>query len=73
MTHRLFLHEDRAIFLMNEMSADKAKVIETDNDGISTIDVIIDDSLDLLKVFHTGIELGSTRITTKSVLGKTKS
>jgi hypothetical protein len=58
MTHRIFLCEERVPFLVNEMVAGKVKVIETDDNGMTTLDVTIEDSFDLLKVFHAGIEAG---------------
>jgi hypothetical protein len=58
MTHRIFLLEERIPFLMNEMLHGKVKVVETDDNGMTTVDIIIDDSFDLLKVFHAGIEAG---------------
>jgi hypothetical protein len=58
MTHRIFLVEDRVPFLVNEMLAGKVKVVETDDNKMTTLDVTIEDSFDLLKVFHAGIEAG---------------
>jgi hypothetical protein len=58
MTHRIFLCEERVPFLVNEMLDSKVKVGETDDNGMTTVDVTIEDSFDLLKVFHAGIEAG---------------
>ena len=58
MTHRIFLCEKRVPFLVNEMLAGKVKVVETDDNKMTTVDVTIEDSFDLLKVFHAGIEVG---------------
>jgi len=58
MTHRIFLCEDRVPFLVNEMLAGKVKVVETDDNKMTTLEVTIEDSFDLLKVFHAGIEAG---------------
>jgi hypothetical protein len=58
MTHRIFLCEDRVPFLMDEMPYGKVKVVETDSNKMVTVDITIDDSFDLLKVFHAGIEAG---------------
>ncbi len=58
MTYKLFLCEDRVPFLLNEMLDDKVKVGETNRSGITELDVVIDDSFDLLKVFHAGMSVG---------------
>jgi hypothetical protein len=58
MTHRIFLCEERVPFLVNEMLAGKVKVVETDSNKMVTVDITIEDSFDLLKVFHAGIEAG---------------
>ena len=55
MTYKLFLCEDRVPFLLEEMLDDKVKVGETGRLGITELDVTIDDSFDLLKVFHAGM------------------
>jgi hypothetical protein len=58
MTHKIFLCEDRVPFLIDEMVAGKVKVIETDSNKMVTVNITIDDSFDLLKVFHAGINCG---------------
>ena len=58
MTHRIFLCNERVPFLVDEMIAGKVKVVEVDDNGMTTVDVTIEDSFDLLKVFHAGIEAG---------------
>jgi hypothetical protein len=58
MTYRIFLCEDRVPFLMDEMPHGKVKVVETDSNKMVTVDVTIDDSFDLLKVFHAGVDCG---------------
>ena len=58
MTHRIFLCEDRVPFLIDEMVAGKVKVIETDSNKMVTVEITIDDSFDLLTVFHAGIIAG---------------
>ena len=58
MTHTIFLFEERVAFLLEEMPYGKVKVIETDDSGMSTIEITIDDSFDLLKVFHAGMAAG---------------
>jgi hypothetical protein len=58
MTHTIFLFKERVDFLLEEMPHGKVKVIETDNSGMSTVEVIIEDSFDLLKVFHAGVSVG---------------
>ena len=58
MTHTIFLFEERVAFLLQEMPHGRVKVIETDDSGMSTIEVIIDDSFDLLKFFHAGMAAG---------------
>jgi hypothetical protein len=40
------------------MLAGKVKVVETDDNKMTTLEVTIEDSFDLLKVFHAGIEAG---------------
>ena len=58
MTYKLFLCEDRVPFLLNEMLDDKVKVVETGRSGMTELDVTIEDSFDLLKVFHAGMAAG---------------
>ena len=58
MTYRIFLCEDRVPFLIDEMVAGKVKVIETDSNKMVTVEITIDDSFDLLTVFHAGIIAG---------------
>ena len=58
MTHTIFLCEERVPFLVNEMAFSKVKVGETDDSGMTTVEITIDDAFDLLKVFHAGIEAG---------------
>ena len=55
MTYKLFLSEDRVPFLLEEMPYGKVKVGKTGSGGITELDVTIDDSFDLLKVFHAGM------------------
>ena len=57
MTHTVFLHEDRIPFLLSEMPEDTVKVIETRN-GMATVEITINDSLDMLKFFHAGMKAG---------------
>ena len=61
MTYKLFLLEERIPFLMDEMPHGKVKVIETDSHGMTTLDITIDDSFDLLKVFHAGMAVGEAK------------
>ena len=58
MTHTIFLFEERVAFLLEEMPHGKVKTIETDDQGMSTVEVIIEDSFDLLKFFHAGMAAG---------------
>jgi hypothetical protein len=58
MTYRIFLLEDRISFLLEEMPEGKVKVGETDNTGMTEVKITIDDSFDLLKVFHAGVRVG---------------
>jgi hypothetical protein len=58
MTHKIFLCEERVPFLLEEMIHGKVKVIETDDHGMSKVEIIIDDSFDLLKFFHAGMLAG---------------
>lgn len=59
MTHRIFLCEDRVPFLLNEMIKDKVKILETDPDGMTEVEIIIEDSFDVLRIFHAGVEAGA--------------
>ena len=67
MIYRIFLVEERIPSLLAEMPADKVKVIETDEKGMTTVEITIDDSFDLLKVFHAGILAGEKPYTNKVV------
>ena len=58
MKYRIFLFEERVAFLLEEMPYGKVKTIETDDHGMSTVEITIDDSFDLLKVFHAGMLAG---------------
>jgi hypothetical protein len=58
MTQRIFLLEDRIPFLIDQIPAGKVKVIEADSYGMNTVDITIEDSYDLLKLFHAGMEAG---------------
>jgi hypothetical protein len=58
MTHRIFLFKERVDFLLDEMVAGKVKVVEVDDNGMTTVEITIEDSFDLLKVFHAGISAG---------------
>ena len=58
MKYKIFLFKDRVSFLQHEMPYGKVKVIETDDYGMTTVEITIDDSFDLLKVFHAGIAAG---------------
>jgi hypothetical protein len=40
------------------MLDDKVKVVETGRSGMTELDVTIEDSFDLLKVFHAGMAAG---------------
>ena len=43
---------------MDELPHGKVKVVETDSNKMVTVDITIDDSFDLLKVFHAGVDCG---------------
>lgn len=58
MTYRIFLLEERIPSLLDQMPKGKVIVGETDNTGMTTVDIIIDDSFDLLRVFHAGVMAG---------------
>ena len=58
MTHTIFLWKERVAFLQDEMPYGKIKVIETDPHGMTTVEITIEDSFDLLKVFHAGVSCG---------------
>ena len=58
MTYTIFLHANRVPFLQDEMPYGKVKVVETDPHGLTTVEITIEDSFDLLKAFHAGILAG---------------
>lgn len=58
MTYTIFLLEERIPSLLEEMPEGKVKVGEIDSNKMATVDITIDDSFDLLKVFHAGISAG---------------
>ena len=61
MTYTIFLHEERIPFLLSEMPYGKVKVIKSENHKpgyIVEVEITIDDSFDLLKVFSAGLETG---------------
>ena len=58
MTHRVFLLEDRIPFLLEQMPEGKVVVGEKDDTGMTPVDITIDDSFDLLRVFHAGVRAG---------------
>ena len=58
MTYRVFLLEDRIPFLLEQMPEGKVVVGEKDDTGMVPVDITIDDSFDLLRVFHAGIRAG---------------
>jgi hypothetical protein len=55
----IFLCEDRVPFLLSEMLTGKVEVIETIN-GMTRVEVTIDDSFDMLKFFHAGMKAGES-------------
>ena len=68
MTHRIFLLEDRIPSLLEQMPKGKVVVGETDNTGMTTVDITIDDSFDLLRIFHAGIIAGEKPYLQKKVV-----
>jgi len=58
MTYRIWISDDRVEFLVNELG-DKAKVLDK-KEGVATtpIEITIEDSMDVLNVFHAGIRAG---------------
>lgn len=66
MTFKLFLCKDRVPFLVEQMK-EKIKVFETDNDGMTTVEIIIDNDFDVLHIFHAGIEAGAESFKPKLV------
>ena len=58
MTHKIFLFEERVAFLLDEMPHGRVKVIETNDQGMSTVEITIEDGFDLLKIFHAGMSAG---------------
>ena len=61
MNYRIFLVEDRVPFLVKALG-DKVGVVETDENGLVTVDVVIESAFDLLQVFHAGVEVGMERV-----------
>ena len=66
MTFKLFLCEGRVPFLVNEMK-EKIKVFETDNDGMTEVEITIDNDFDVLHLFHAGVEAGAESFKPKLV------
>jgi len=58
MTYKIFLAEDRVPFLLEKMEKGKVKVGETYNNGMTALEVNIDDSSDLVSFFHAGLKAG---------------
>jgi hypothetical protein len=58
MTYKIFLLEDRIPFLLDQMSKGKVVVGEKDDTGMIPVDITIDNSYDLLGVFHAGTRAG---------------
>lgn len=58
MKYRILLLKDRIPFLLQEIPENKIKVFETDNYGMTDVELTIDDSFDLLKIFHVGELIG---------------
>ena len=58
MTYTIFVTDDRVDILINELG-DNAKVLDK-KEGMSTtpVEITIDGSSDLLRVFHAGIRVG---------------
>lgn len=50
-------------FIQEALGEDKAKIIETDRDGSIKIELTIENSLDVLYLFHAGIDYGSKAMT----------
>ena len=59
MTFKIFLCEERVPFLLKEMFKDKVKVLETDSKGVTEVEITIEDSFDVLHLFHAGVEAGA--------------
>ena len=73
MTYTIFLHEERIPFLLSEMPYGKVKVIKSEDHkpGYTVkVEIIIDDSFDLVKVFHAGLETGLSLSNPKTVSQK---
>jgi len=67
MKYTLFVHTDRVKFLL-ETLRDKAKVVREDIDnGVSwtKLEITIDDSIDLMNVFHAGCKTGMSNALNK--------
>jgi len=66
MTFKIFLCENRVSFLVEQMK-EKIKVFETDNDGMTTVEITIDNDFDVLHIFHAGVEAGAESFKPKLV------
>ena len=67
MKYTLFVYTDRVKFLL-ETLRDKAKVVREDIDnGVSwtKLEITIDDSIDLMNVFHAGCKIGMSNTLNK--------
>ena len=59
MTITVWFSESRLPFLLKEINESKVTVVdEPDSDGTVQVELIIENSFDVLKIFHAGLEAG---------------
>ena len=58
MKHKFFVGDEKAKYLVMELGDDKVKVLEQDQFNNVTVEVTIEDTVDVLKIFHAGIKYG---------------
>ena len=60
MQFKFYTHPDRAVFI--ELELEKAKIGPEDDSGLVSVTIEIESSLDLLKLFHAGINAGFKKV-----------
>ena len=56
----LWVGKERADYIIKEMG-NQAQIINTEEDGTKVIEVTIENRMDLLNLFHAGINFGISR------------
>jgi hypothetical protein len=56
----LWVSNERADYIIKEMGG-QAQIINTEEDGTKMIEIIIENRIDLLNLFHAGIHFGMSR------------